>query len=92
MQSASLLCAAWPCAPCVLDAWYFGPRTQFRCRSQCHAAKCHHHREALTASLPAAALPFQGANTSITEATTNNIVFGYAMFYGGLAQLLAGMW
>ncbi len=31
----------------------------------------------------------QGANTAITEPNTNNIVFGYAMFYGGLAQFVS---
>ena len=34
----------------------------------------------------------QGGNTAITEASTRFLVYGYALFFGGLAQLLAGMW
>lgn len=34
----------------------------------------------------------QGASTTITEAQTTNITFCFAMGYGGIAQLLAGMW
>jgi GPR1/FUN34/yaaH family len=33
----------------------------------------------------------QGANTAITEGGTANLAFAFGMFYGGLAQLLAGM-
>eukprot|EP00208_Stichococcus_sp_RCC1054_P003794 CAMPEP_0206141422 /NCGR_PEP_ID=MMETSP1473-20131121/12839_1 /ASSEMBLY_ACC=CAM_ASM_001109 /TAXON_ID=1461547 /ORGANISM="Stichococcus sp, Strain RCC1054" /LENGTH=313 /DNA_ID=CAMNT_0053535987 /DNA_START=112 /DNA_END=1053 /DNA_ORIENTATION=- len=34
----------------------------------------------------------QGANTTITEAGTEYLTFCFALGYGGLAQLLAGMW
>lgn len=37
-------------------------------------------------------LRFQGANTKWTEASTTYITIAFALFFGGLVQLLAGMW
>ena len=34
----------------------------------------------------------QGPNTQLVEGATLDFVFGWGMFFGGLAQLLAGMW
>ncbi|KAL4419599.1 hypothetical protein ABPG77_001653 [Micractinium sp. CCAP 211/92] len=34
----------------------------------------------------------QGANTSITDASAGQLAACFGMFYGGLAQFLAGMW
>lgn len=34
----------------------------------------------------------QGANTTITEGGTEALTYAFALGYGGLAQLLAGMW
>lgn len=34
----------------------------------------------------------QGGNTVITESSTRFLVYGFALFFGGLAQFLAGMW
>ena len=34
----------------------------------------------------------QGGNTAITEGSTRYLVYSFALFFGGLAQLLAGMW
>lgn len=34
----------------------------------------------------------QGFNTKWTEEGTNNWVYAFALFFGGLIQLLAGMW
>lgn len=34
----------------------------------------------------------QGSNTAITEPETSFFVYAFALFFGGLAQLLAGMW
>lgn len=57
------------------------------------------HREQVANPAPLGLFAFglttallQGANTAITENTTNYLTWGFAMFFGGLAQLLAGMW
>lgn len=34
----------------------------------------------------------QGANTAWTEPSTEYITIAFALFFGGLVQLLAGMW
>ena len=34
----------------------------------------------------------QGANTKWTEMSTEYVTLGFALFFGGLVQLLAGMW
>ncbi len=34
----------------------------------------------------------QGANTVWTEASTTYVTIAFALFFGGLVQLLAGMW
>lgn len=34
----------------------------------------------------------QGANTAWTEPSTEDVTIAFALFFGGLVQLLAGMW